>query len=34
MRPLTVKWGKLNLEVPGEIVLFLLFKAFLLLRYS
>jgi hypothetical protein len=26
-----VKWGKLNLEVPVELILRLLFKAFLLL---
>lgn len=27
-----VRWGKLLLELPGNIVLFLLFKAFLLLH--
>lgn len=32
MRLVTVKWGKLTLEVPAEIILFLLFKAFLLLH--
>ncbi len=31
MRPMRVKWGKLNLEVPVELILRLLFKAFLLL---
>ena len=30
MRPVRVKWGKLNIELPAEIVLFLLFKAFLM----
>jgi len=30
MRPIRVKWGKLNLEVPTEIFLFLLLKAFLM----
>ena len=28
MRPVRVKWGKLSLEVPVEILLFLLFKVF------
>jgi len=32
MRPVRVKWGKLNFEAPAEIVLFLLFKAFLMLH--
>ena len=32
MRPITVKWGKLYLEVPAEIILYLLFKAFLVLH--
>ncbi len=27
-----VTWGKFNLELPGEIFLFLLFKAFLMLH--
>jgi len=31
MGPVRVTWGKLLLEVPGEIILFLLFKAFLML---
>jgi hypothetical protein len=31
MGPLKVTWGKLLVEVPGEIILFLLFKAFLML---
>jgi hypothetical protein len=30
MRPIRVKWGKLSLEVPTEICLFLLLKAFLM----
>jgi hypothetical protein len=30
MGPVRVKWGKLNLELPGEIFLYLLFKAFLM----
>jgi hypothetical protein len=32
MAPVRVQWGKLNLEVPAEIILFLLFKAFLMLQ--
>ena len=32
MRPITVKWGKLYLEVPAELILYLLFKAFLVLH--
>ncbi len=32
MAPVRVQWGKLNLEVPGEIFLFLLLKAFLMLQ--
>jgi hypothetical protein len=28
MRPLRVKWGKLDLEVPVELILRLLLKAF------
>jgi hypothetical protein len=32
MRPMRVKWGKLYLEVPVEILLFLLVKAFLLVH--
>ncbi len=32
MGPLRVTWGKLLVEVPGEIILFLLFRAFLMLR--
>ena len=31
MGPVRVTWGKLLVEVPGEIILFLLFKAFLIL---
>jgi len=34
MRPVRVKWGKLNLELPAEIILFLLFKAFLMLHFN
>ena len=33
MRALHLKWGKLDLEVPGEILLFVLFKAFLILHF-
>ena len=32
MRPVTVKWGNLHLEVPAEVFLYLLFKAFLMLH--
>ena len=32
MRLVTVKWGKLYLELPAEIFLYLLFKAFLVLH--
>jgi hypothetical protein len=32
MGPLKVTWGKLLVELPGEIILFLLFKAFLMLN--
>ncbi len=32
MGRVTVKWGKLKLELPVELVLFLLFWTFLLLR--
>jgi len=32
MTPITVKWGKLHLEVPTELILYLLFKAFLVLH--
>ena len=32
MRLVRVKWGKLLFELPGEILLFLLFKAFLWLH--
>jgi len=32
MRLVTVKWGKLVIEVPVEIVLFLLLKAFLMVH--
>jgi len=31
MGPIKVTWGKLVVELPGEIALFLLFKAFLML---
>ena len=34
MRPVRVKWGKLNFEVPAEIILYLLFKAFLMFHYN
>ncbi len=34
MRQIKVKWGKLDLELPAELVLYLLFKAFLLLHGS
>jgi hypothetical protein len=34
MRPVRVKWGKLYLEVPVELVLYLLFKAFLMFHYN
>ena len=33
MRRICVKWGKFKLELPGEIFLFLLFKAASLLRH-
>jgi len=32
MGPVRVTWGKLLIELPGEIVLFALFKAFLMLN--
>jgi hypothetical protein len=32
MRLITVQWGKFKLELPAEIFLFLLFKAFLMLH--
>jgi hypothetical protein len=32
MRLVRVKWGKLSFELPGEIFLFLLVKAFLMLH--
>jgi hypothetical protein len=32
MGPVRVTWGKLPFEVPGEIVIFVLFKAFLILN--
>ena len=31
MRPIKVKWRTLDLELPGEVVLFLLIKLFALL---
>lgn len=31
MRSLRIEWGKFKLELPGEILLFLLFKALSLL---
>ena len=34
MRLVRVKWGKLYLEVPVEIILYLLFKAFLMAHYN
>ena len=34
MRLVRVKWGKLYLEVPVELVLYLLFKAFLMFHYN
>jgi len=30
MRPVRLEWGKLILELPGEVFLALLFKAFLM----
>ena len=27
MRPIRVKWGKFTLQIPGEVVLYLLVKA-------
>jgi hypothetical protein len=32
MRLVTVQWGKFKLELPAEIILFLLFKTFLMLH--
>ncbi len=32
MRLIRVKWGKLLIELPGEIFIFLLLKAFLMLH--
>ena len=32
MRPVRVKWGKFELELPGEILIFLLYKAFLIIH--
>jgi len=32
MRPVRVEWGKLYLELPGEIFIALLLKAFLMLH--
>jgi len=32
MRLVRVKWGKLYVELPAEIILYLLFKAFLMLH--
>ena len=32
MRLVTVQWGKLKLELPGEIFVFLLLKLFLMLH--
>jgi hypothetical protein len=32
MRLVTVQWGKFKLELPAEIILFLLFKAFLVIH--
>jgi hypothetical protein len=32
MRLIRVKWGKLYLELPGEIIIALLIKAFLMLH--
>ena len=34
MRLVRVKWGKLYVEAPAEIILFLLFKAFLMLHFN
>jgi hypothetical protein len=34
MRPVRVKWGKLNFEVPAEIILYLLVKAFLMVHFN
>jgi len=34
MRPVRVKWGKLNLELPAEIILYLLFKVFLMVHFN
>jgi hypothetical protein len=34
MRPVRVKWGKLNLELPAEIILYRLFKAFLMVHFN
>ncbi len=34
MRPVRVKWGKLYLELPAEIFLYLLFKAFLMVHFN
>jgi len=34
MPPVRVKWGKLNLELPAEIILYLLFKAFLMVHFN
>jgi len=32
MRQVSVKWGKFKLELPGEILIFLLYKAFLIIH--
>ena len=34
MRLVRVKWGKLYVEAPAEIILFLLFKAFLMVHFN
>ncbi len=33
MRPMKVKWGKLSLELPGELTLFLIAKAAVLFYF-
>ncbi len=33
MRPVRVKWGRLDFEMPGEVALFLLLKLFLVVFY-
>ncbi len=32
MKPIKAQWGKLNIELPAEIILYLLLRAFLVLH--